>query len=342
MQQTGRHAILMPMSCSSSADMNDRHTFRGPDEGDVERIVSDAIGESVTSLRRFPTGLAHFVYDVETAGGNRFAVRLANPAQRTAFAGAVYWYERLRPLGIPLPALIYVDVEGQRHGIPVMILERLPGVDLGDVYLDLSADQRRRIAEQVVEIQRLAGSLPEGPGFGYAASYDDRRLAARWKRVLEANLDRSRRRIERAGVVDVAMVERVRAVVDRYRDDLDRVRPMCFLDDTTTKNVIVHEGRLSGIVDVDVVCFGDPVRTPALTRMALLSRGYETDYIDFWTEAAGIRGDTEQMLTLCTAVDCAGFLAEVGHAFNRAEAPPVDAAYVAHLMRVLESLLGEL
>ena len=44
---------------------------------------------------------------------------------------------------------------------------------------------------------------------------------------------------------------------------LEAVPPLPFLDDLTTKNVLVDGGRLSGVVDVDVVCFGDPLATPA-------------------------------------------------------------------------------
>jgi aminoglycoside phosphotransferase (APT) family kinase protein len=32
-----------------------------------------------------------------------------------------------------------------------------------------------------------------------------------------------------------------------------------FLDDLTVKNVLVENGALSGIIDVDFVCYGDPL-----------------------------------------------------------------------------------
>jgi hypothetical protein len=47
------------------------------------------------------------------------------------------------------------------------------------------------------------------------------------------------------------------------RDALDAIRATPFLHDTTTKNVIVtHDGVVSGIVDVDDLCFGDLKWTP--------------------------------------------------------------------------------
>jgi len=52
------------------------------------------------------------------------------------------------------------------------------------------------------------------------------------------------------------------------------VEAVPFLHDTTTKNVIVtSEGRFSGIVDVDDLCWGDPRFAPALTLAAMQAFG---------------------------------------------------------------------
>ena len=37
------------------------------------------------------------------------------------------------------------------------------------------------------------------------------------------------------------------------------VKPVCFLDDLTTKNVLVLDGELTGVVDFDWVAYGDPL-----------------------------------------------------------------------------------
>src|SRR6202008_257200 len=94
----------------------------------------------------------------------------------------------------------------------------------------------------------------------------------RWRGVVVASLARSRARIRAAGIVGESVIDSVEASASRF-GYLDRVRATPFLHDITTKNVIVHEGRLSGIVDVDDVCFGDPLLLIALIRMALWAHG---------------------------------------------------------------------
>ena len=82
-------------------------------------------------------------------------------------------------------------------------------------------------------------------------------------------------------------------------DYLSKVSPTAFLDDTTTKNVIVSEkGELSGICDLDEMCFGDTLHSLAITKMSLLlieqesksaklnkTDEIEVEYVKFWLEA---------------------------------------------------------
>jgi hypothetical protein len=287
-----------------------------PTESDARRLVEAALGCAAVGVQRFATGLCHYVYDMALADGRLVVARLAIPETRDLLAGGVYWHGRLVQLGLPLPALLHAATQAP---LPFVILERLAGNDLHAVYASLSREEKRALAAAVVEAQHRAARLPEATGFGHARSYDDPALHRRlsWLHVIEAMLARSRQRILAAGVADPATVDRVGRCLLRFSAYLSRVRPTPFLDDTTTKNVLVHQGQLSGIVDVDEVCFGDPLLTPALTKMALLAGRCDTDYVDAWLELIGANDETRAVVNFYTAVFCVDFLSEQGHAFNR-------------------------
>jgi len=310
-----------------------------PTEQAAADVVRRHLGTEPVRVARFPTGLANYVYDVVTTDGENVVVRLARSGHGARFAGAVYWHGRLAPRGVPLPRLLGHDAAPADAPCPFMLIERLPGRDLAFAYPDLSAAQQRALARRIVAIQRAAATLPSGPGFGYALSYDDT-LHPTWAALLEADLARSLRRIRAAALVDTRGVARVRAKLATYAPALARVTPRAFLDDTTTKNVLLHDGRLSGIVDVDVVCFGDPLLTPALTQMALLSRGYDTAYIRYWCEELDLRAEQERVLALYTALCCVAFLGELGQRFNKDVAPPVEEGMVRRLVGILDELLA--
>ena len=315
---------------------------RSPNRDDARRILEAVCGE-VEYIERFTTGLAHYVYDAQLGDGRRFVVRLTSPELAGEFAGALYWYERLTPLGIPLPELFYEDIQGTRHGVPSMIMERLPGTDLGHVYSSLSDDQKRWISAWVVDLQRRTATLPQGPGFGYADSYEDPTLLPTWRDVMLGSLERSRRYILSASVVDVEVVDRVAARLAGFDGYLSRIEPVPFLHDTTTKNVIIDErGNPTGIVDVDSLCFGDPLWTLALTRMALLAHGRGTAYTDHWERHLNLTAEQHRASLLYTALHCVAFLAELGQPFNNESAPPVDPEFHRHLMVTIGSLHAHL
>lgn len=127
-----------------------------------------------------------------------------------------------------------------------------------------------------------------------------------------------------------------------FKDYVSLIPPHAFLDDTTTKNVIVDAGKLSGIVDVDVVCFGDPLFTIALTQMALLNKGYELDYIVFWSDLLGLSAEECAALQVYTCLFCVDFLSEIGQVFNKEQPEPIDHRAVMRLTGILDNFLASL
>lgn len=312
---------------------------RAPAAADAARAVRRALGVDVETITRFPTGHSHYVYDVTTTDGQRVVARLARPDTQSILAGGVYWHERLRDVGVPVPALLYADA-APADGFPVMLLERLPGCDLGDVYADLNTVQRRVLAWEVADIQARVATLPRAAGFGFALSYDDPDLHHSWLDVVLADVERTRGHIAAAGLVALNVTERVLERVLASATYLRAIEPVPFLDDTTTKNVLVHNGTLCGIVDTDHVCFGDPIFAVALTRMALLAHAQSTDYIDYWLERLALSDAQSHAMDLYTAVFCAGFLGEIGLQFNQETPRPVDSSYQRHLEALLNTLLA--
>ncbi len=312
-----------------------------PTEQDASTILRDVTGKNTKDVKRFPTGLANYVYDVKTEDGESLVVRLARPDLKHFFEGAVYWYDRLQEKGVPMPKLYYSEVDGAKHGFPTMIMDRLLGEDLGVVYPTLTSPQKKALAIQISDVQKAVSTLPEGKGYGYARTYDDPSLLSTWSGFLDANLEKSRRNIKKAGIIDEAVVDKVKTLARQLDAYFSTVRPTCFLDDTTTKNVVINNGELSGIVDIDSVAFGDPLLTVGLTRMALLSSGYDTEYIDYWVENLHLSTDQKKALDVYTAIFCVNFMSEMGHSFNKGEASPVNQQDIDKLTSILNKLINQ-
>jgi len=306
-----------------------------PDETLASEIASGFSGRSVRWLRRFPTGIGHWVYDVQDSAGDNFVVRIGSPDQAEDFVGAAHWSQALRPIGVPLPSLL---ATGKHNDFPYAVLERLPGEDLGVVYDGLELGQKRTIAARMFAIQRLVATLGEGRAFGYV-KLPGAPGRSSWRQVIDDSIRRSQSRMASANSLNSRAIERVSTAVERMDGYFARVRPIPFLDDTTTKNVLVHDGSFSGIVDVDWICFGDPLLTVALTRASLLNSGRDLAYTDYWCELFEPSRERDAALRFYTALFCLDFMSEFGHRFSR-DTPTVSAREVERLDALLHEQLS--
>jgi aminoglycoside phosphotransferase (APT) family kinase protein len=235
-------------------------------EAMVRRIVRDALGGDVHALEHMTFGHSSRVYDVTLAGDeHRHVIVRLNPNPEV-FSGTEPTLDALRALGLPVPRLLTLDRSLSRHTMTYTILDKIPGRDLRYELAAMTSDQMTEVAAQVVAIERAVATLPPGAGYGFVP-IGTRGRASTWETVVTRYVRSSARRLGTALPDDVTVT--LREAMVRHAGYLDAVPPTCFLDDLTTKNVIVECGELRGIVDLDVVCYGDPLFWLGLTQTAV-------------------------------------------------------------------------
>ena len=299
-------------------------------------VASQVAGARPVALQRFTTGLAHFVFEACFVDRPALVVRVGDASTRDRMAAGLRVQARLRAQGVPLPAVIAVALD---DAWPCVVFERLAGSDLGEVIRGLSSATLDTVAARVAEAQAITARTPAAGRYGYAADAQDAPLAA-WSQVLDANLARARARITAAGLFDPDVVERVAGHVAAARHELDALPAVAFLHDTTTKNVIVTpDGAVSGIVDVDDLCFGDPRYAPALTRAALLAWDGPVAYVEAWMRHASYRDD--RLFRLYVAVFLVDLMSEHGLRFTGNRQPSTESER-AVLHRAFDAAIRDL
>ncbi len=309
---------------------------RTPSADDALRIAERFLGDAPTSCVRFTTGLRNWVFDVTTGDGRQVVIRLSRPEHRDELASGLFWAERLAHVGVPVARALASDVVAPQ---PFVILERLSGTDIGNVIHTLSPSQVGAAAAAVAQMQRRTALLAPARGYGYALT-DDAELAPTWRSVLNEEIERAEASIRSAGSVDLRWVDDVTTYLEQESTIVENVEPTAFLHDATTKNVIVDNGSVVGLVDVDLMAFGDPLWAVALTRMSLLSAGYATTYADEQIHAIDSRSDANERVNLYSALHCLSFLGELGQRFNQNTAPVINDEHQRHLERTLSRLLS--
>jgi Ser/Thr protein kinase RdoA (MazF antagonist) len=207
--------------------------------------------------RQTLTQSGNAIFRVQLADGRAAAVRI-NP-RRGIFGYTQHNFDALRTLGLPVPNVLASGATAAQGSF--IILEWVPGQDLQYELASMSAQQMTRIAETVSDYQKRVASLPESRGFGWAP-IRRHATAAQWTEIF--GLPSSEEPPD-----DAPALEHVRARLRALRRSVEpyfaSLRPTCFLDDMTVKNVLVEHGDLQGIIDVDFVCYGDPSMTIGTT-----------------------------------------------------------------------------
>ena len=304
-----------------------------PDATLAAKLGARVTGQAPSSVTRFTTGARHYVYDVQFAAHSPLVVRIGDRSAHAEMAGAAHLSRLLRPLGVPLPALLAEDVSAE---LPWLVLERLPGTDLAAVIASMLPEQLDLIAAGVATAQRIVANTGSAGRYGYAVRPEQAPLAA-WSDVLMANLVRSRGRIAAAGLFEVKVADALDALLVSAHGRLDAVEATPFLHDTTTKNVIIGSGgALSGIVDIDDLCFGDPRYPAALTLAVLQGYGGPVSYVSAWLRHAGAVDDPT--FRLYVALFLLDLMAEHGQVSNGNQQPSSPDARAA-LLREFEAAL---
>jgi aminoglycoside phosphotransferase (APT) family kinase protein len=274
-------------------------------------ICVKSYGRAPDALSRLRTGSCNYVYSFEYEGKKNI-LRISSNAE--FLKASIYWIGKLSRLALPVPKIEFFDADNDP---PFAVLSYIEGEDLGQAYPHLSAAEKKGIAGDIVRFQKELSSMPPARGFGFLKSYEDPDVKGSWAEVVRSHIERSRTRIAAAGIFFGDYCRRAGEAAAGYEAYFSHIEPLPFFDDATTKNVLVSKGKLNGIIDLDWVCFGDPVYAIALTRMSLLASGCDLLYIDYWVEAARLNGSQKRALSLYTLIFCVDFMSEKGMKFNR-------------------------
>ncbi|MEJ8302774.1 aminoglycoside phosphotransferase family protein [Saccharibacillus sacchari] len=230
----------------------------------VEKLIAETFGSEAETLERMAFGHRNIVYRAEVEGQ---PIIVRTNGDRSVMRRTADNMTDLRELGIPVPRIRAYDIEGADYPFAYMILEEFPGRDLRYELPDMTETQMTAVAEKIVSFQRMTRRIPHGEGYGWVPIGEKGPFDS-WQELIadeRANNFRSSGEIVGSGLMD-ALDRRLELLHPYFAE----VEPVCFLDDLTIKNVIVEKGDFRGVVDFDVVCYGDPLYFIALTQTAIL------------------------------------------------------------------------
>lgn len=303
-------------------------------DADRRAWVEEVTGAPVVSWSRPASGGSRDTYLVDVAApsgaASHLVVRVDHGGSFTGteitLAREAAVFRALAPTPVPVPRVLAVAPDGQ-----AVLLERLEGTD------DLSAldDTTRRAAlddfvDVIVAMHAVDVASLDLPGFERPASPEDhaRLDLIRWAR-LAAMVDELDPLITYAGAYLQANAPR----------DVDRT--VFVQGDTGPGNFLVHEGRVTGLVDMEFAHLGDPMDDLAWVMMRMGDDTVTPALLDRYAERSGTTVDPARLAYYGVAVQyrCA---VTTSLAVQRGGGARGWAPYLLATQRFLRGLAGAL
>ncbi|MCL2774092.1 MAG: phosphotransferase [Oscillospiraceae bacterium] len=291
-------------------------------------ILKNELNITPMELTRFPNGLCHSVYYVKTETGE-FVLRVTE--SKWHYDGSVKWLNELARLEIPIPQILK---NGQYGNVYYTLITYINGKDLGEVYHTLNDSEKRDIVRELVEIQRKVSTLPSDMIDG-----SDNYSPATCMENVKCKIKMSRESIAENKVFDPNLCDAVAGLAKTFTDYFANVKPTAYLNDIQTNNVLIHDGKLEGIVDIDEIGYGDPFRIVGLTNSILLFMNEDTKYIDYWLDEIKANTIQRKVVTFYTLLYCIGLMGERGSKFGNDTVVPVNQDEVKLLNSIYNKLL---
>ena len=161
-----------------------------------------------------------------------------------------------------------------------------------------------------------------------------------WHLFIDDMLDRAKKRIAKNCYIEVDKVDRLWNAAEELDEYFSGIEPTPYLDDVSTKNLLIHNGRISGIIDIDWIGVGDKLTYVAMTNMALLNMECNTDYVKYMLDEMRLSKVQKKAFMFYTLMYCVDFMGERGMQFVN-KFVEVNDQIIGGLNRLYDSLWNE-
>jgi aminoglycoside phosphotransferase (APT) family kinase protein len=293
-------------------------------DDDAAALLQTALQvQPLALVRQTLTDSGNAVFRADLPGERSVVLRVS--PRRAFFAHTRHNLNVLKALDLPVPTVLAAGATASNGSF--VVLNWIPGRDLMFELDGMRTDQMTRVAEAITEYQQRVASLPESRGFGWAP-IGGHAAHARWSEMfgmpVESPLGDDATALQQ-------LRHRLRAVRRQIEPYFASRRPICFLDDLTIKNVLVENGELQGLIDLDVVCYGDPLLSVGTTLARVAADVGEAGrfYGDALVRCRHPSADAYRAIHFYAALWAIGFLAAADRLGDAARAralePIVDA-----------------
>jgi len=303
----------------------------------IGRMVIKHFGENSRAIERMSIGLCNEVYNIKLSNREVIA-RLSLIAD--FIKGSQKHIPMLKEKGIIVPDILFEDYSRTDTQYVYQFLSKLPGKDLGLVIENLTDKQLNLIAKEVSLVMDIVRTIPSTDKFGYFYdSYEE--TAITWNERMKSSIDEAKKRSSKTGVLNDTMIHISEELYNKNEAYFNQVIPVSYVDDICSKNVMVHDGRFSGLVDLDCLAQGDYLETIGRIKASWPGTHYGEFYTNAIMDAQNLNKEQRKMVLVYALLNRISWASENGIQFNQNTKAEVDGERLKRDREIIDLLWEE-
>ncbi|MBU1018437.1 MAG: aminoglycoside phosphotransferase family protein [Patescibacteria group bacterium] len=300
----------------------------------IQKIIKKELGEDALKIIRMTMGICNEVYQVDLSS-KKVIIRLNKDASK--MSGSQQHLELFHSLGIKVQEIIAFDYSKTSTPYAYQIRSYLEGEDLDRVIADLSEKELKGIAEEISRIIKKLKPLPTNGKYGWVGENEDN-LYDSWVQIIEKMIREVNERNEKHGVVGEEYIELMQNLLGKHLHYFKNMPSTFYYDDMSSKNVLIHEGRFAGLVDLDEIAYGDPLEGVGRILASWYGTAYGKVYSEAVMDSLDLDDKEREMVKVYALLNRIFWLSESGVEFNQNTSSEIDWENVKDNRRIIDDI----
>lgn len=305
----------------------------------VKKIIWRHFKQVPLMINHISIGICNEVYCVQLVD-KEIIVRLST--YKKFLMGSHDHIPQFKALGITVPTILAEDYGKTLVPFCYQIQNKIEGQDLGQVIQDLTPDQLRSLSKEVAKIFHLVKAMPTTGQFGVIWGGGENDLSDTWTDRMRIWLDESIARGIRTGVIDDMLLTLAENLFHEYKPYFNSVQPTMYYGDISSKNVMIYNGKFSGLVDLDGLTQGDPLEALGRIKLSWYGTAYGEFYNNELMRELKITPAERKLVTMYALLNQISLTCENGIEFNQNTKAIVNKQQEKNDKKIIRALIAEL
>lgn len=286
----------------------------------IGRMAMKHFGENPEAVDRITIGICNEVYNV-VMSENEIIARLS--AEDYFLKGSSKNIPVLKEVGVAVPEILSEDYSKKDVPYSYQFMSKLPGKDLGVVIESLTEEQLKIIAKKISDTFNKVSAIPTSEKFGLVWG-DFTEFSDTWTERMKIWIDETIGRGVETGVIDEKMQLILLSLYKEHENYFGRLKPMMYLGDICSKNVMINNGEFSGVVDLDGMTQGDPLEAIGRIKASWPGTKHGEIYTNAIMDEQNLNEEQRKMVLVYALLNRISWASENGIQFNQNTKAEVD------------------